>query len=110
MEAAPGSRFRAHEVSTAGHFWTEKGTLGTMLDAVRTFAQGVLGDHAGPWLVRFAAASFRSRIPRVGSKGGNPHGRGENTSKPRRGNRRLSDQRRQPATNGVLRRLENFHL
>jgi len=42
LEAAPGSRFRAHEVSTAGHFWTEEGVLFILRDAVKTFARGLI--------------------------------------------------------------------
>jgi len=42
LETAPSSRFRAHGVSTAGHFWTEEGVLYNMRDAVRTFAEGLL--------------------------------------------------------------------
>ncbi|KAH8906461.1 hypothetical protein BR93DRAFT_880780 [Coniochaeta sp. PMI_546] len=42
LETTPKSRFRAHEISTAGHFWTEEGVLYIMRDAVRTFAEGLL--------------------------------------------------------------------
>lgn len=42
LQAAPGSTFHAHEVSTAGHFWAEEGVLYTMRNAVRTFAEGLL--------------------------------------------------------------------
>ncbi|OIW22694.1 hypothetical protein CONLIGDRAFT_152824 [Coniochaeta ligniaria NRRL 30616] len=42
LEAAPKSHFRAHEISTAGHFWTEEGVLYIMRDAVRTFAERLL--------------------------------------------------------------------
>lgn len=42
LETAPMSRFRHHEVTTAGHFWTEEGVLYTMRDAVRTFAEKLL--------------------------------------------------------------------
>ncbi|KAB5585001.1 Alpha/Beta hydrolase protein [Coniochaeta sp. 2T2.1] len=42
LEAVPASQFRAHEVSTAGHFWTEEGVLFIMRDAVKTFANLLL--------------------------------------------------------------------
>ncbi|PSR87398.1 Alpha/Beta hydrolase protein [Coniella lustricola] len=38
LQSAPGSRFRAHEVSTAGHFYIEAGTTQRLADAVRAFA------------------------------------------------------------------------
>lgn len=47
LQAAPASRFLAHEISTAGHFWTEDGVLYTMRDAVRTFAGGLLTSEPG---------------------------------------------------------------
>ncbi|KAK1762996.1 Alpha/Beta hydrolase protein [Phialemonium atrogriseum] len=42
LEGAAGSRFRAHEVSTAGHFWTEERVLYVMRNAMTTFAEGLL--------------------------------------------------------------------
>lgn len=44
LEGAADSRFRAHEVSTAGHFWTEERVLYVMRDAVTTFAEGLLAE------------------------------------------------------------------
>lgn len=38
LQAVPGSKFRAHEVSTAGHFYVQEGTLQRLADAVRVFA------------------------------------------------------------------------
>ena len=42
LEAVPDSRFRAHEVSGAGHFWMQGNAAVIMGDAVRTFAQAIL--------------------------------------------------------------------
>lgn len=42
LQSAPGSRFRAHEVSTAGHFYIEEGTMQRLADAVRTFSGELL--------------------------------------------------------------------
>lgn len=42
LEAAPKSRFRAHEISTAGHFWHGERDLYIMRDAVKTFAGGLV--------------------------------------------------------------------
>lgn len=42
LQAAPESRFRAHEISTAGHFYAEPGTMQKLADAVRTFAAELL--------------------------------------------------------------------
>ncbi|POR39061.1 GPI transamidase component PIG-S [Tolypocladium paradoxum] len=39
-----GSRFRGHEVATAGHFWAEEGVLGEMRGVVGGFARRVLED------------------------------------------------------------------
>lgn len=44
LENAPNSKFRAHEVSSAGHFWVQGNAAVTMRDAVRIFAEGVLSD------------------------------------------------------------------
>lgn len=38
MQAEPGTKFRAHEISTAGHFYVEEGTLQRLADAVRAFS------------------------------------------------------------------------
>ena len=42
LQSAPGSRFRAHEVSTAGHFYIEDGTMQRLADAVRAFSGELL--------------------------------------------------------------------
>jgi pimeloyl-ACP methyl ester carboxylesterase len=42
LQGTPGSRFSAHEISTAGHFWTEEGVLYIMRDALKTFARELL--------------------------------------------------------------------
>lgn len=45
LEAVPDSKFRAHEVSTAGHFWFQGNAPSILRDAVRIFTEGVLaGD------------------------------------------------------------------
>jgi pimeloyl-ACP methyl ester carboxylesterase len=48
LESVPGSLFRAHEVSTAGHFWIEEGVLNILQDAVRTFGEELLQASASP--------------------------------------------------------------
>jgi hypothetical protein len=45
LERIPGSKFRAHEVSSAGHFWVQGNAAVIMRDAVKVFAEGVLRDH-----------------------------------------------------------------
>ncbi|KAK0625533.1 Alpha/Beta hydrolase protein [Bombardia bombarda] len=42
LQSAPDSRFQAHEVSDAGHFWAQGKAAYIMRDAVRTFAESVL--------------------------------------------------------------------
>lgn len=42
MQAEPGSKFRAHEISTAGHFYVEEGTLQRLADAVKAFSGELL--------------------------------------------------------------------
>jgi hypothetical protein len=42
LSAAPGSLFRAHEVSRAGHFWVEEGALGILENAVKSFGEQLL--------------------------------------------------------------------
>lgn len=42
LQSAPGSRFRAHEISTAGHFYIEEGTMQRLSDAVRAFSGELL--------------------------------------------------------------------
>ncbi|KAK5659195.1 hypothetical protein OQA88_1286 [Cercophora sp. LCS_1] len=44
LQEVPNSKFRAHEVSGAGHFWVGSTAL-IMRDAIRTFAEGVLRDQ-----------------------------------------------------------------
>lgn len=44
LQSAPGSRFRAHEVSTAGHFYIEEGTMQRLADAVRAFSGELLAQ------------------------------------------------------------------
>lgn len=44
LQSAPGSRFRAHEVSTAGHFYVEEGTMQRLGDAVRAFSAELLAQ------------------------------------------------------------------
>ncbi|KAK4208154.1 Alpha/Beta hydrolase protein [Rhypophila decipiens] len=48
LDRVPGSRFRAHEVSGAGHFWNEGDVAYTMRDAVRTFGRELLEGTRGP--------------------------------------------------------------
>ncbi len=47
LGSLPNSQFRAHEVSTAGHFWTEGRTLNVLRDAVGAFAEGLLQGKEG---------------------------------------------------------------
>ncbi|KAK7417829.1 hypothetical protein QQX98_004303 [Neonectria punicea] len=42
LEGRPGSKFQAHEVSSAGHFWVEEGVLNRMRDEVAAFAEKLL--------------------------------------------------------------------
>ncbi|CAN8100913.1 unnamed protein product [Discula destructiva] len=42
LQSAPGSQFRAHEISTAGHFYVEEGTLQRLADAVRAYASELM--------------------------------------------------------------------
>lgn len=44
LQAAPGSKFRAHEISTAGHFYVEEGTMQRLADAVRAFSGELLSQ------------------------------------------------------------------
>lgn len=46
LRSAPGSRFRAHEISTAGHFYVEEGTMQRLADAVKTFSGDLLAQEA----------------------------------------------------------------
>ncbi|POS76864.1 hypothetical protein DHEL01_v204750 [Diaporthe helianthi] len=44
LQSAPGSRFRAHEISTAGHFYIEEGTMQRLADAARAFSGELLAQ------------------------------------------------------------------
>lgn len=48
LQAAPESRFRGHEISTAGHFWTEDGVYYIMRSTVKAFAEGLLASEHMP--------------------------------------------------------------
>jgi len=45
LEGMPSSKFRAHEVSGAGHFWVQGNAAVTMRDAVGVFAEGLLTNY-----------------------------------------------------------------
>jgi len=45
FEGIPDSKFRAHEVSSAGHFWAQGNAAVVMRDAVTTFANKVLTEY-----------------------------------------------------------------
>lgn len=48
LQSAPGSRFRAHEVSRAGHFYAEEGAMQRLADAVSVFSGELLtGSQSG---------------------------------------------------------------
>ncbi len=47
LESVHGSRFRAHEVSSANHFWVQRNVAWIMCEAVGTFAGTLLEDAAG---------------------------------------------------------------
>lgn len=42
LQTIPGSKFRAHEVSTAGHFYIEEGTMQRLIDAIKAFSGELL--------------------------------------------------------------------
>lgn len=46
LQSAPGSMFRAHEISTAGHFYIEEGTMQKLADAVLVFSGELLAAPA----------------------------------------------------------------
>jgi alpha/beta superfamily hydrolase len=46
LEAVPDSKFRAHEVSSANHFWAQGNVASTLREAVRAFATSLLDDRA----------------------------------------------------------------
>lgn len=45
LAAIRDSKFRAHEVSSADHFWTHGNTAYTLRDAVQTFGESLLQDN-----------------------------------------------------------------
>lgn len=45
LQNVPGSKFRAHEVSTAGHFYIEDGTMQRLADAVGVFSGELLSSE-----------------------------------------------------------------
>ncbi|KAL1838803.1 hypothetical protein VTJ49DRAFT_2196 [Mycothermus thermophilus] len=47
LEAMQSSKFRAHEVPNAGHFWAQGNVASTLREAVRAFASSLLEDGAG---------------------------------------------------------------
>lgn len=44
LQSTPASKFRAHEISTAGHFYIEEGTMQRLADAVRVFSGDLLAQ------------------------------------------------------------------
>ncbi len=44
MEAGQDSKFRAHEVSSATHFWAQQNVAWTLRDAVKAFAESLLDN------------------------------------------------------------------
>lgn len=42
LQSSQASRFRAHEISTAGHFYAEEGTMQRLADAVGAFSEELL--------------------------------------------------------------------
>jgi alpha/beta superfamily hydrolase len=47
LEAIQDSKFRAHEVSSANHFWAQRNVACTLREAVGTFAASLLDDKTG---------------------------------------------------------------
>lgn len=47
LQAVPGSKFRAHEVSSANHFWAQGNVASTLREAVRAFATSLLDGRTG---------------------------------------------------------------
>ncbi len=45
LEKFPGSQFRAHEVSGAGHFWIEGRVLYVLVDALKEYGGSLLRNH-----------------------------------------------------------------
>ncbi|KAK4201715.1 hypothetical protein QBC40DRAFT_51786 [Triangularia verruculosa] len=44
LQAAPNSKFRAHEVSSATHFWSQTKVAQTLRDAVMVYAESLLAE------------------------------------------------------------------
>ncbi|KAK4100410.1 hypothetical protein N658DRAFT_497407 [Parathielavia hyrcaniae] len=47
LETIPGSKFRAHEVSSANHFWAQRNVAATLREAVAAFAASLLSTGTG---------------------------------------------------------------
>jgi len=47
LEGMQNSKFRAHEVSSADHFWAQRSVASTLREAVSTFAASLLNTIAG---------------------------------------------------------------
>ncbi|KAK3346146.1 Alpha/Beta hydrolase protein [Lasiosphaeria hispida] len=45
LQGVPNSQFRAHEVSSAGHFWAQGKAALILRDAIKTFTEGVLSSN-----------------------------------------------------------------
>lgn len=45
LQDEPGTKFRAHEISTAGHFYIEQGTLQRLVEAVKVFSGELLAPE-----------------------------------------------------------------
>lgn len=45
LQEEPGTKFRAHEISTAGHFYVEEGTLQKLVEAVKAFSGELLAPE-----------------------------------------------------------------
>jgi alpha/beta superfamily hydrolase len=46
LEGRPGSKFRAHEVSSANHFWAQGNVASTLKEAVRAFGTSLVANNA----------------------------------------------------------------
>lgn len=57
MQAEPGSNFRAHEISTAGHFYVEEGTLQRLVEAVEVFSGNLVASKQAQLDTRKGKAS-----------------------------------------------------
>ncbi len=47
LQAMPNTKFRAHEVSGAGHFWTQGNSATVLREAVKVFSEGLLAEDLG---------------------------------------------------------------